>query len=109
MTSGPGRIAALEEMRERDPGNTLTLLMLANEYFKAGRPDDTVAVLRDYLARADDEGAAYRLLGQSLRLLGDHEAAREAFREGAKAARAHRHDGMAAELEAEASAPESGS
>ena len=108
MTSGPGRIAALEEMRERDPANTLTLLMLANEYFKAGRSSDTVAVLRDYLARADDEGAAYRLLGQSLARLNDREAAREAFAQGAAAARRHGHDGMAAELEAEASASEPG-
>ena len=52
------RIAALEGLREKDPGNSLTLLMLANEYFKAGRWSDTVALLRDYLARTDDEGAA---------------------------------------------------
>jgi predicted Zn-dependent protease len=103
MTTGPGRAAALEELREKDPGNTLTLLMLANEYFKEQRWSDTVAVLRDYLARAKDEGAAYRLLGRSLRELGDDDAARRAFREGAQAARAHRHDGMASELEEEAS------
>jgi predicted Zn-dependent protease len=102
MTTGPGRLAALEQMREKDPANTLTLLMLANEYFKEGRWSDTVAVLRDYLGRAKDEGAAYRLLGRSLRELGDVEAAREAFRQGAETARAHRHDGMAAELEEEA-------
>jgi len=104
MTTGPGRIAALEELREKDPAATLTLLMLANEYFKAGRWNDTVAVLRDYLGRTRDEGAAYRLLGLSLRELGDDEAARSAFLEGAAAARAHRHDGMAAELEAQAQA-----
>jgi predicted Zn-dependent protease len=102
MTSGPGRLAALEELREKDPASTLTLLMLANEYFKAERWSDTVAVLRDYLARAKDEGAAYRLLGRALRELKEDEAARRAFTEGALAARAHRHDGMAAELEEEA-------
>ena len=101
MTSGPGRVAALEELREKDPANTLTLLMLANEYSKLARWGDAVAVLRDYLARTDDEGAAYRLLGNALRELGDEDAARTAFREGADAARRHRHDGMAAELEAE--------
>ena len=56
--------------------------MLANEYFKDERWSDTVAILRDYLARAKDEGAAYRLLGRSLRNLGDDEAARAAFLAG---------------------------
>jgi predicted Zn-dependent protease len=102
MTSGPGRVAALEELREKDPANTLTLLMLANEYSKLARWSDAIAVLRDYLARADDEGAAYRLLGNALRESGDEDAARTAFLQGAEAARRHRHDGMAAELEAAA-------
>ena len=92
------RIAALEGLREKDPANSLTLLMLANEYFKAERWSDTVAILRDYLARTADEGAAYRLLGLSLRRLGDEPAAREAFLQGAETARRHRHDGMANEL-----------
>jgi predicted Zn-dependent protease len=92
------RIAALEGLREKDPGNSLTLLMLANEYFKAGRWSDTVALLRDYLARTDDEGAAYRLLGLSLRRLGDETAARHAFLQGVETARRHHHDGMANEL-----------
>jgi predicted Zn-dependent protease len=100
------RLATLESMRERDPANTLTLLMLANEYFKGERWSDAVAALRDYMARAKDEGAAYRILGHSLRNLGDFEAAREAFRQGAAAARAHRHDGMAEELAAEANRPD---
>lgn len=96
------RIATLESLREKDPANTLTLFMLANEYFKAGRWNETVAVLRDYLPRANDEGAAFRLLGHSLRRLGDEEAARAAFLQGAAAARAHGHDGMAAEFDEEA-------
>ncbi|MEO8431641.1 MAG: hypothetical protein ABI592_09045 [Acidobacteriota bacterium] len=97
------RIPTLESLREKDPANTLTLLMLANEYFKDARWADTVAVLRDYLARAKDEGAAYRLLGRSLRELGEEDAAIEAFSQGALTARAHGHDGMAAEFEAELS------
>jgi predicted Zn-dependent protease len=96
------RLATLESLREKDPANTLTLFMLANEYFKAGRWSETVAVLRDYLPRANDEGAAFRLLGHSLRHLGDANAARAAFAQGAVAARAHGHDGMAAEFEEEA-------
>lgn len=98
---GSSRIPTLESLREKDPGNGLTLLMLANEYFKDGRWSDTVAVLRDYLGRVRDEGAAYRLLGRALRELGDDDAATEAFRQGAVEARAHGHDGMAAEFEAE--------
>lgn len=93
------RAARLEELREKDPGNTLTLFMLANEYFKEGRWSDTIAVLRDYLARTKDEGAAFRLLGHSLRNLGDEEAARQAFLDGARVAREHHHDGMAQEFE----------
>jgi predicted Zn-dependent protease len=93
------RVASLEALREKNPENTLTLLMLANEYFKEQRWNDTVAVLRDYLGRAKDEGAAYRLLGSSLRNLGDEEAARAAFLQGAAAARAHGHPGMAEEFE----------
>jgi len=100
--SSPSRVASLEALREKSPENTLTLLMLANEYFKEGRWSDTVAVLRDYLARAKDEGAAYRLLARSLRNLGDEEAARAAFLQGAAAARAHGHPGMAEEFEQEA-------
>jgi predicted Zn-dependent protease len=96
------RIAALEDLREKDPANSLTLLMLANEYFKLGRWSDTVAVLRDYFDRKEDEGAAYRLLGQSLRRLGDEVAARQAFLQGAETARRHGHDGMANELEVQA-------
>lgn len=96
------RLATLESLREKDPANTLTLFMLANEYFKAERWSDTVAVLRDYLARTRDEGAAFRLLGHSLRRLGDDDAARAAFLQGAEAARAHGHDGMAAEFDQEA-------
>ena len=96
------RVATLEALREKDPGNTLTLLMLASEYFKESRWSDTVAVLRDYLGRAADEGAAYRLLGHSLRRLGDDEAARHAFLQGAAAARAHGHSGMAEEFDREA-------
>jgi len=92
----------LEALREKDPGNSLTLFMLANEYFKEQRWSETIAVLRDYLSRAGDEGAAYRLLGHSLRNLGDHEAGRRAFLQGAAIAREHRHDGMAAEFEQEA-------
>jgi predicted Zn-dependent protease len=95
------RAARLEELREKDPANTLTLFMLANEYFKEERYTDTVAVLRDYFPRAKDEGAAYRLLGYSLRKLGEEEAARQAFRDGARVAREHHHDGMAVEFEEE--------
>ena len=98
----PSRRESLEALREKNPENTLTLLMLANEYYKEERWSETIAVLRDYLARARDEGAAYRLLGSSLRQLGDLEAARTAFRDGARVAREHRHEGMANELDEEA-------
>ena len=56
------RIHALEEILTREPNDATTHYMLGNEYFKAQMYDRAVATFRRYLAIADDEGAAYRML-----------------------------------------------
>jgi Flp pilus assembly protein TadD len=88
------RIAVLKEMLAREPNDATVHYMLGNEYFKAQMDDEAVATFRQYLALADDEGAVYRLLAQSLLRLGRIEDAREAYRQGLAAATRHRHQPM---------------
>jgi Flp pilus assembly protein TadD len=68
--------------------------MLGYEYFKAQRYREAVHTLRRYLELAADEGAAYRLLAQSLERVGDVEGARTAYQDGLAAATRHRHQPM---------------
>lgn len=82
-------------MLESDPENTLVRFGLANEYLKAGQHEEAVAALKDYLQRADDEGAAYGMLARALGKLGRREEARAAFERGIEAALAHGHPSMA--------------
>ncbi len=88
------RIAALHEILAREPNDTTTHYMLGNEYFKAQIYDQAVATFRRYLALADDEGAAYRMLAQSLLRLGRLDEARQAYRDGLAAATRHGHQPM---------------
>jgi predicted Zn-dependent protease len=89
------RIETFRQMLESDPDNALVLFGLANEYLKAGQHEDAVSALRDYLQRADDEGAAYGMLARALEKLGQREEARAAFERGIEAALAHGHPSMA--------------
>jgi Flp pilus assembly protein TadD len=68
--------------------------MLGYEYFKAQKYPEAVRTLRRYLQLANDEGAAYRLLAQSLAWVGDVEGARTAYQDGLAAATRHRHQPM---------------
>ena len=88
------RIAALEEILTREPNDVTTHYMLGNEYFKAQMYDQALATFRRYLALADDEGAAYRMVAQSLQRLGKFEEARQAYRDGLAAATRHGHQPM---------------
>jgi Flp pilus assembly protein TadD len=92
------RLEQLEKLRQSDPANTLTLYMIVNELYKAERWNDVVTAARDYLAKARDEGSAYRLLGHALDRLGRRDEAKAAFLEGAAVAESHRHTGMAEEF-----------
>ncbi len=85
------RIAALKAILALNPKDVTAHYMLGNEYFKAQMYDEAVTTLRQYLAVADDEGAVYRMLAQSLERLGSLEQARQAYRDGLAAATRHGH------------------
>jgi len=89
------RIDIFRAMLESDPDNTAVMFGLAKEYEKAGRFDDVVEVLSDYLQRADDEGNGYGMLAAAYLKLGNRDAARRAYERGAEVAQAHGHPSMA--------------
>ena len=89
------RIDIFRIMLEGDPDNTAVMFGLAKEYVKAGRFDDMIEVLSDYLQRADDEGNAYGMLAAAYLKLGNRDAARRAYERGAEVAQAHGHPSMA--------------
>jgi DNA-binding SARP family transcriptional activator len=82
-------------MLESDPDNTAVMFGLAKEYEKAGRFDELVEALTEYLQRADDEGNAYGMLANAYLKTGNREAARRAYEKGAEVALAHGHPSMA--------------
>jgi Flp pilus assembly protein TadD len=93
------RIAALRKMMAEYPDDPRPRFGLALEYEKAGRWDEVVKTLRDYLANADDEGNAWGRLGAALRALGRDDEAQEAYRMGIAAATRHNHPTMVGEFE----------
>ena len=92
---GASRIDIFRMMLEGDPDNTAVMFGLAKEYEKAGRFDEMVEVLTDYLQRADDEGNAYGMLASAYLKIGNRDAARRAYERGAEVAQAHGHPSMA--------------
>ncbi len=89
------RIDLFRMMLEGDPDNTAVMFGLAKEYEKAGRFDEMIEVLSDYLQRADDEGNAYGMLASAYLKTGRRDAARKAYEKGAEVALAHGHPSMA--------------
>ena len=89
------RIDIFRMMLEGDPDNTAVMFGLAKEYEKAGRFDDVIEVLSDYIQRADDEGNAYGMLASAYLKIGNRDAARRAYEKGAEVAQAHGHPSMA--------------
>lgn len=92
------RLDALHRMVERNPDDPRPRFGLALEHLNAGRIEDGVVELRRYLEIADDEGNGWGRLGAALVELGREREAREAYRKGIEAARAHGHPTMAEEL-----------
>jgi predicted Zn-dependent protease len=92
---GTSRIDIFRMMLEGDPDNTAVRFGLAKEYEKAGRFDEMIEVLSDYLLRADDEGNAYGMLAAAYLKTGRRDAARRAYEKGAEVALAHGHPSMA--------------
>jgi len=93
------RIDALRDLLQESPGDPMTRYMLATELYKAGRFAEAAQELETYLKTVEDEGAAYRILADAYLQTGKKKEARWALRQGAEAARAHHHEGMAEELE----------
>jgi predicted Zn-dependent protease len=89
------RIDIFRVMLEGDPDNTAVMFGLAKEYEKAGRFDEMIEVLTDYLQRSDDEGNAYGMLAAAYLKTGRRDAARLAFERGAEVALVHGHPSMA--------------
>lgn len=88
------RIEALLALVAQDPSDGTSHYMLGYEYFKAQKYPEAMRTLRRYLQLSDDEGAAYRLLAQSLEQLEDVEGARTEYQDGLAAATRHRHQPM---------------
>lgn len=89
------RLDILRTMLESDPDNTAVMFGLAKEYEKAGRFDEVIETLMEYLQRADDEGNAYGMLAAAYLKTGRRDAARRAYEKGAAVALAHGHPSMA--------------
>ena len=91
------RIEVFEQMLANDPDNTMVMFGLAKEYEKLGRWGDTIRVLENYLAKADDEGNAYGTLANAYLQNGDREKAVETYQKGIDVSMAHGHPSMANE------------
>ena len=89
------RIEVFKQMIEADPSNTMVLFGLANEYQKQEDWQNVIATLEDYLAKADDEGAAYGMLAKAYERTGNREKARGAYEKGIEVSMAHGHPSMA--------------
>lgn len=89
------RIEVFKQMLESDPNNSMVLFGLANEYQKMENWQKTIETLEDYLAKADDEGAAYGMLAKAYEQIGDSEKARIAYEKGIEVSMAHGHPSMA--------------
>ncbi|MEP6789631.1 MAG: hypothetical protein ABJB40_14425 [Acidobacteriota bacterium] len=91
------RIEVFKEMLTAEPDNTMVMFGLAKEYEKLGQHADVIALLEDYLIRADDEGNAYGVLANAYALSGDRDKAAEVYRKGIDVSMAHGHPSMANE------------
>jgi len=91
------RIEVFKQMLESDPDNSMVLFGLANEYQKQEDWQKTIETLEIYLAKADDEGAAYGMLAKAYERTGAREKARESYEKGIEVSNAHGHPSMAQE------------
>jgi predicted Zn-dependent protease len=89
------RIEVFKQMLESDPDNSMILFGLANEYQKLEDWQKTIETLENYLAKADDEGAAYGMLAKAYERVGKREKAREVYEKGIEVSNAHGHPSMA--------------
>ena len=93
------RIAALQKMLERNPGDVRARFGLAAEYERLQHWPDVIEQLSAYLDGAADEGNAWGRLGRAYLALGRTDEARAAYQTGIEAAARHGHPSMAAEFQ----------
>jgi predicted Zn-dependent protease len=91
------RIEVFEQMLEADSENTMVMFGLAKEYEKREEYGKVIAVLEQYLAKADDEGNAYGVLANAYAQSGDRDRAIEIYKKGIDVSMAHGHPSMANE------------
>ncbi len=89
------RIETFTQMLAGDPENTLVRFGLANELLKAERYEEAIAALKEYLSRADDEGAAYGMLARAYEKTDQRDEARKAYEQGITTSESHGHPSMA--------------
>lgn len=82
-------------MLEDDPGATMVMFGLANEYLKAGETEKGIEMLERYLNFGVDEGAGYGMLAKALIESGETEKAKISYQKGIETALAHGHPSMA--------------
>jgi Tfp pilus assembly protein PilF len=76
------RLEILEQMVNRDPGNTFARYGLAMEYATIGDWEQAIIEFRTLLDHDDSYAAAYYHAGQALEKLGDLEQARTMYEKG---------------------------
>jgi predicted Zn-dependent protease len=91
------RTQVFEQMLAAEPDNTMVMFGLAKEYEKTGDHAKVIALLEDYLSKADDEGNAYGVLANAYLQNGDRDKAIEAYKRGIDVSMAHGHPSMANE------------
>lgn len=89
------RIEVFEAMLLDDPGNTMVMFGLANEYLKAGNRGKGIEILERYLKFGEDEGAAYGMLARAYEEEGEPEKAKAAYEKGIEVSLTHGHPSMA--------------
>ena len=89
------RIEVFKQMLESDPENTMVMFGLAKEYEKLNQHEEVIALLENYLAKADDEGNAYGVLAKAYEQTDNREKAIETYQKGIEVSLAHGHPSMA--------------
>jgi Flp pilus assembly protein TadD len=96
---GMNRIESLQKLLLNSPADAQLHYFLATELFHAKRYAEAIVAARRYLELApDDQGAAFRILGNSLFETGDREGAKAALEKGIAQAMRHGHPSMAGEF-----------
>jgi predicted Zn-dependent protease len=94
------RIEIFKQMLEAEPDNTMVMFGLAKEYEKLDQAEEVIALLENYLSKADDEGNAYGMLAKAYQRLGQRDKAKEAYEKGIEVSMKHGHPSMAQDYRA---------